>query len=772
MDKALSIKRARTARRAALSAIKLVGALCAGSVLIAAVPPPDAPEGMASLKTVSVPEPENLADFVQDRQAAIRLGKALFWDQQFGSDGQACASCHFHAGADIRRKNQINPGLLAGDTTFQTGGPNYTLKPRDFPTRSNDVVSSQGVFKAQFIDVAPPQAADVCQDNPDAVFHVGGINVRRVEPRNSPTMINAVFNFRNFWDGRANNNFVGSSVFGLRDRDARVFKADASGQLQTVSVVIPLSSLASQSFGPPISDFEMSCAARIWAEIGEKMLDTSVVPLSNQEVHPRDSVLGGIANKSNGSRGLSVSYLDLVKQAFRAEWWSSSQEVMINGEPYTQAEANSGLLFGLALQLYEATLIANDTRLDRYLEGHSGALTAIEQQGKTLFETKGRCINCHGGPELTNASVRSVLNERIERMIMGDGGCAIYDNGFYNIGVRPTNEDLGVGGTDPFGNPLSETRMAMQGKFIDQSFSKFMAEKFSPPLGQVPECDNRANVDGAFKTPGLRNVELSGPYFHNGGKGTLRQVVEFYNRGGDFAGENIANLDPDIQPIGLTSDEIDALVAFLQALTDERVRQEQAPFDHPQLFRPQGHPGDHNRVQAETSGPGAGIRARDDLFEVGAVGAGGRPEEGLLPLQPFLSVSKMTGSGRLGSGRDTVNFDFKYRQDGSNEDDGSNDARIQVRDNSRKLRIRSLSVDRAFTTENCVQVWGAAEFGNSSGYSYTAKGCDNGQFKHEDNSGKPLRRDTFEITVTDSVGTVAYTRSGQLSGGNIHAHIR
>jgi cytochrome c peroxidase len=58
-----------------------------------------------------VPLPEKLADFIKDRKAAVQLGKALFWDTQVGSDGvQACASCHFHAGADDRSKNALNPG--------------------------------------------------------------------------------------------------------------------------------------------------------------------------------------------------------------------------------------------------------------------------------------------------------------------------------------------------------------------------------------------------------------------------------------------------------------------------------------------------------------------------------------------------------------------------------------------------------------------------------------------------------------------------------------
>jgi cytochrome c peroxidase len=718
----------------------------------AAVPPPDPPAPLESLKTVQPPEPNNLGDFVQNRSAAILLGKALFWDMQVGSDGvQACASCHFHSGADNRRKNQLNPALLAGDTTFQVGGPNYTVRPRDFPITANDVMSSQGVFNTFFADVAPPAAADLCNDVRDPVFHVNGFNTRRVEPRNAPVMVNAVFNFRNFWDGRANNNFNGQSVFGQRDPNAKVFKADVSGNLQAVSVTIPLSSLASQAVGPPVSDFEMSCADRIWAEIGEKLFDPRVIPLVKQRVHPRDSVLGPRARPSTG---INITYAELVRQAFRSEWWSSSQTVTIRGEPYTQMEANAALFFGLAVQLYEATLIADDTRFDRFLEGRTTALTDFEKQGLAIFQNQGRCQNCHGGAELTNASVRNVLNERLERMIMGDGGCAIYDNGFYNIGVRPTAEDLGVGGTDPFGNPLSETRMAMQGKFFD--------DKLDPPLGAVPECDNRANVDGAFKTPGLRGVELSGPYFHNGGKGTLRQVVEFYNRGGDFAAQNIANLDPDIAPIGLTDTEISSVVAFLQALTDERVRQDQAPFDHPQLFRPQGHPGDDKNVA-----PGVGIKAADDLFEVPAIGAGGRPELGLTPLQPFLTVAKMTGSGTLGSGRQEAIFDLDFEVVDDNA--GTAKMRLRVREDIRRFRMRSDLVDRYFTTETCLEASGPAEVNGSTGFRYDLKTCDNGQPGNKEGDGRSA--DTFQIRVTGSSGVV-FDRSGSISGGNVQAFIR
>ncbi len=138
----------------------------------ATAPAPHAVVPMASLKTVPVPEPRNLDAFIKDRNAAIALGKAFFWDMAIGSDGQACASCHFHAGADSRSKNQLNPGFRAipPDVTFSKfgtngGGPNYQLQTTDYPFHkladpndrnsgvlfdTNDITSSAGVFNARF----------------------------------------------------------------------------------------------------------------------------------------------------------------------------------------------------------------------------------------------------------------------------------------------------------------------------------------------------------------------------------------------------------------------------------------------------------------------------------------------------------------------------------------------------------------------------------------------------------------------------------------------
>src|SRR4028119_2467332 len=130
-------------------------------------------------------------------------------------------------------------------------------------------------------------------------------------------------------------------------------------------------------------------------------------------------------------------------------------------------------------------------------------------------------------------------------------GQAVYDNAFYNIGVLPTLEDLGVGGKDPFGNPLSESRLAAQGRFESLLNA-------TPNIAVDP--NERITADGAFKTPGLRNIELTGPYFHNGGQLTLRQVVDFYNRGGDFAQNNIENADIGIRNLNLSEEQKTSLV--------------------------------------------------------------------------------------------------------------------------------------------------------------------------------------------------------------------
>jgi cytochrome c peroxidase len=616
------------------------------------------------LRAVAVPGPSNLSEFVRDVAMARALGKALFWDMQVGSDGvQACASCHFQAGADPRSKNQLSPGLRragGADLTYTTGGgPNTQLQTSDFPltrlanpgvrgafnplTDSNDAVSSQGVHHlGTGLD---PEA-----------FHVGSLNTRRVEPRNTPSVINAVFNHRQFWDGRAENVFNGVNHLGMRDLAAKVFRADDPRNPVEVRVEMVNSSLASQAVAPIVSTLEMSAPERTVQEVGSALARTPRKlyerihdrrPLAGQQVHPADSILGPMSRWPNP--GLTArNYDEMIKVAFHEYWWRSARFIRVSPdgstlvvdradddpatEEYTLIQYNFSLFLGIAVQLYEATLISDDTPWDRFRRENPSStdpdlnpwtnispnhISRLALFGAHLFNdrTRGatnlRCSNCHEQSELTDASVRRIIT--FGTMRNRDGN--VIDRGFNNIGIRTTDNDLGVGHADAFG-PLSFTRRLFPG---------------SPPAS----FDNNApvtkgfGVQGAFKIPSLRNVALTAPYFHNGDALTLRHVVELYSRGGNAF--PIRELDDTpIEPLGvpgLTADEIDALIAFMEALTDERVLYRRAPFDHPQLFVPNGHPGDFTTT-VDSNGDGL---ADDVMVEIPAVGAAGGP-----PLPRFL----------------------------------------------------------------------------------------------------------------------------------------
>lgn len=155
------------------------------------------------------------------------------------------------------------------------------------------------------------------------------------------------------------------------------------------------------------------------------------------------------------------------------------------------------------------------------------------------------------------------------------GGPFQTDNQFHYNGVRPQNEDLG--------------RFAVTGNNADR---------------------------GAMKTPGLRNVELRAPYFHNGRMNTLSDVIDFYNRGGDFSAPN---KPPAIAPIGLNAQQKSALLAFLtRPLTDPRVRAQSAPFDRPTLASETSAMPAH--YGAPTPGAG-GIAPQMIAYEPAVIGA-------------------------------------------------------------------------------------------------------------------------------------------------------
>jgi len=150
-----------------------------------------------------------------------------------------------------------------------------------------------------------------------------------------------------------------------------------------------------------------------------------------------------------------------------------------------------------ALAAFERTLVARNSRFDRYARGDKRALTEHEKNGLVVFVGKGRCARCHDGPNFT-------------------------DNKFQNIGVGPEDD---------------QGRSSITGAESDR---------------------------GAFKTPGLRNVELHAPYMHDGSLPSLRAVIDYYDRGGGPR----PGKSPFLMKIGLTEGEKRDLVSFLLSLTD------------------------------------------------------------------------------------------------------------------------------------------------------------------------------------------------------------
>jgi cytochrome c peroxidase len=658
-----------------MTAAMIVHAGAPPDATIARVPNPPLSSDLASLpgdlRAVAVPAPLNLSDFVKDPVMAIALGKALFWDMQVGSDNvQACASCHFRAGADPRSKNQVSPGLKhvpVADLTYSTGiGPNHQLDPADFPltrlavpgvrgaldstTDSNDAVSSQGIHHPG--NEPDPQG-----------FLVGTANTRRVEPRNAPSVINAVFNHRQFWDGRAENVFNGVNHLGQRDPGAKLFRADDPKNPVEVRVELVNASLASQAVAPIIGDLEMAAPGRTRLDVGSALARgkrdqgkkvSKVRPLAKQIVDPTDSVLGSMSRWPKP--GLSFNRYDqMIMAAFQEKWWNAKRLIRVNADgsktvvaknnggcnddatcgenEYSLIQYNFSLFFGIAVQLYEATLVSDDTPWDRFrrenptptdpdLNPWTNAsptnISRLALFGANLFNdrTRGptnvRCSNCHEQNELTDASARRIAAAVNGPVRNRDGN--VIDKGFNNVGLRPTDNDLGVGATDAFG-PLSFSRRLFPGALPANFDGAAVTKGFG--------------VEGAFKVPSLRNVALTAPYFHNGDVITLHDVVDLYSRGGNVS--PIHALDGTlIEPLGLpalTSDETDAIVAFLETLTDERVVYQRAPFDHPQIFVPNGHPGGSNST-IDANGDGL---ADDLMVEIPAVGAaGGSPLPGFL----------------------------------------------------------------------------------------------------------------------------------------------
>jgi cytochrome c peroxidase len=189
-----------------------------------------------------------------------------------------------------------------------------------------------------------------------------------------------------------------------------------------------------------------------------------------------------------------------------------------------------------AIASYERTQVSFDSPFDHFIAGDKNAIDESAKRGWELFNTRARCNKCHALSEQT----RDVTY--------------FTDNDFHNIGVGIIRHNVVALAIKAQQLVNSKSAKAIDDAAIQTQMSV---------LGRFLVTKKEADI-ASFKTPDLRNVLVTGPYFHDGSQETLWDVVDHYNKG-----DGIQNpfLDQDIQPLALSESDIDDLVAFMGSLT-------------------------------------------------------------------------------------------------------------------------------------------------------------------------------------------------------------
>lgn len=199
--------------------------------------------------------------------------------------------------------------------------------------------------------------------------------------------------------------------------------------------------------------------------------------------------------------------------------------------------------FAKAVAAFERTLVSGDSPLDRYQAGDLNALNDSARNGMILFRTKARCGVCH------------VFNQNFAAFATFP---FFTDGNYRNTGVAANFNGFEV---------LAVQAMAAARDGSGEALAALSKHERAGELGRFLTTGNTLDI-GAFRTPSLRNVELTAPYFHDGSAATLDDVVTFYVKGG----KKNRNRDWQLDPVALTESEQRDLVAFLKALTSDDAR--------------------------------------------------------------------------------------------------------------------------------------------------------------------------------------------------------
>jgi cytochrome c peroxidase len=325
--------------------------------------------------------------------------------------------------------------------------------PEDNPQTLQKIALGQKLFFDPRLSVDGTVACAACH-NPDRAFTDGrptSVGVQgRVGQRNAPTVLNAVYNKAQFWDGRAK-------------------------------------TLEDQAGFPMTNPSEM----------GQPTLDAAVA---------------------------KIAAIPEYEQEFQTAF----------GQP------PNSLNLVRAIAAYERTLISFDSPFDRFIAGDPNAVDAPTKRGWELFHSKAHCARCH-------ASVNRDVTY-------------FTDFDFHNIGIGILRHNV---------VPLAQQAERLIAKNDLPAVDQAAIQSDLSVLGRF--LVTRKDADTAsFKTPGLRNVLITAPYFHDGSQETLWDVMDHYNKGD---GLKDPWLDEDIEPLALTENEIDDLVAFMVSLTSAEYKE-------------------------------------------------------------------------------------------------------------------------------------------------------------------------------------------------------
>src|ERR1700741_736040 len=348
-------------------------------------------------------------------------------------------------------------GPLAGPRSLkQVGLPiQQTLAevPADNPQTSEKIALGEKLFFEPRLSADGTVAGSPCTD-PARAFTDGTpifVGVQgRVGQRNAPTVLNALYNKKQFWDGRT----------------------------------VTLEEQATMPITNP-------------SEMGQTSLETAV------------ATLRAIAE---------------YKEEF---------ERLFGQDP-------TGLTLVRAIAAYERTLLSFDSSFDHFIAGDPNAIDDAAKRGWVLFNAKAKCNRCHAS---VNRDVTYFTDFR-----------------FHNIGIGILRHNV---------TPLALKAMQEIQKGDLRAVDRAAIQSDFSVLGRFLLTRQDADV-ASFKTPTLRNVLVTAPYFHDGSMQTLWDAVDHYNKGD---GLKDPWLDDDIDPLARTEDEIDDLVAFMASLTSPEYKE-------------------------------------------------------------------------------------------------------------------------------------------------------------------------------------------------------